>query len=147
MVGCYKGLLLWPCGHSKLHPPPQVCCVEVGFPLWCWYVRRTSGSDGVVRVLTFYTKIMYFYVFLLLCLCTLIFLFMYSYCYVYSVFIVLLYVLFVCKCVLDYCHRVSTQLQLTNISYQIKTWKPYLQESFNNYNVTVQIFTRQTCGA
>jgi hypothetical protein len=29
----------------------------------------------------------------------------------------LFYVLFVCKCVLYYCHRVAIQLQLTNISY------------------------------
>jgi len=33
--------------------------------------------------------------------------------------IVLFYVLFVCKCVLYYCQRVSTQLQLTNISKSI----------------------------
>jgi hypothetical protein len=33
--------------------------------------------------------------------------------------IVLFYVLFVCKCVPYYCHRVTTQLQLTNISYCI----------------------------
>jgi len=38
--------------------------------------------------------------------------------YVLFVSIVLFYVLFVCKCVLYYCHKVATQLQL-NISYHI----------------------------
>ena len=51
-----------------------------------------------------------------------IYVFLFSYCYVlFRVFrfIVLFCVLLVCKCVLYYRHRVSTQLQLTNIPHHI----------------------------
>jgi hypothetical protein len=71
----------------------------------------------------------YFYcyicVFLLIYLCIGIVIFVYSYCFV-CLFLGILFhclvlcvvcVLFLCICVLYYCHRLSTQLQLTNISY------------------------------
>ena len=38
---------------------------------------------------------------------------------VVRLYFVLFYVLLVCKYVMNYCHRVTTQLQLTNISYHI----------------------------
>ena len=42
MAGCDNGPLLGPCGHSKLHPPPQACCVEKGFLLWRLLQKRVS---------------------------------------------------------------------------------------------------------
>ena len=56
------------------------------------------------------------YIFLLLCLCILIVMYVPFWVFCFNV---LFCVLFVCKCVLDYCHRVATQLQLTNMSYHI----------------------------
>jgi hypothetical protein len=47
------------------------------------------------------------------------------------------YVFFVCKCVLNYCHRVATQLQLTNIPVSIQTeLRPVGAELFHSYGQT-----------
>jgi hypothetical protein len=60
------------------------------------------------------------YEFLFLCLCILIV--MYVPFWVFC-FIALFCVLLVCKCVLYYCHQVSTKLQLTNISISYRIVK------------------------
>jgi len=71
----------------------------------------------------------YVYIFLLLCLC--IFIVMYVLFCVFC-FIVLFCVLFVCKCILYYCHRVWIHLQLTKyMEYQISNIK-LIPCTFNN---------------
>ena len=64
----------------------------------------------------------------------------YYYCYVCSVLgIVLLCCSVYCLCVtvLYYCHRVSTQLQLTNISYRIISY--HIQYHIVSYRISYHI--------
>jgi hypothetical protein len=76
------------------------------------------------------------YVFLLLCLCILIVMYV-TFCVFCCT--VLFCVLSVCKCVLYYCHRVSTQLRLS-ISYQ---YYPHTHTPFSYFNAGFHYKTRE----
>jgi hypothetical protein len=52
-------------------------------------------------------------------------------CSVVICVVLLFYILFMCKCVLYYCHLVSIQLQLTNILYQKLLVAPYEDQPVN----------------
>jgi len=58
--------------------------------------------------------------------------------------IVLFYVLFACKCVLYYCHRVSTQLQL-NVSHHNSSCRLMVLGSTQPLNRKIFLYTL-SCG-
>jgi hypothetical protein len=89
------------------------CYPYWGFPCLLSWLRFFCAFSSDVRQMTGYTSQRRGTVHILPNYWTVLF-------YVLFLSIVLLSVLFVCICVLYYCHRVSTQLQLTNISYHIK---------------------------
>jgi hypothetical protein len=57
---------------------------------------------------------------------------------------VLFYVLFLCKCVLYYCHRVTTLLQLTNISLSVSIKYPFFLPYFNETGIFSIGFSKNT---
>ena len=78
--------------------------------IYIYMVARFVCFCLILEILYFYC---YAYAFLLLCLCILIVMHV---LFCIFCFFVLFYVIFMHKCVLYYCHWVSTKLQLTNIS-------------------------------
>jgi hypothetical protein len=74
----------------------------------------------VLCVFVLFYVLLFYSVYCLFCvvLCIFVLFFVFFCCFLYCLFCVVLCVLFVCICVLYYCHRVATQLQL-NISYHV----------------------------
>jgi hypothetical protein len=81
----------------------------------------------------FYMPLFNFINYVLLLLCFRILIVMYVLFCVFC-FIVLFYVVFVCKCVMYYCHRASTQLLLTNISSSSSSSSFVLHRRYEKYD-------------
>ena len=104
----------------------EVCCLYVFFVYHILSYSFVSIFYHCMYGCTFCMRLFNFviYVFLLVCLCILI--------VMYALFCIFCFhCVVLCKCVLYYCHRVPTQVQLTNIS----TWKKWsIEKYFRNLN-------------
>ena len=136
----YQQVKGW-CGDSAVHPVKcrwvkfkweVVKCQQVQWSgLKCSEVLRNRVSI-IIRRYTHHMKFYCFFYILSVLLCFIVYMVVFCmllFNFVYYVFLLLcmfrsrycvsscclFYVLFVCKCVLYYCHRVSTRLQLMNI--------------------------------
>ena len=97
--------------HMKFPAYMGVSFITFFHNLWFYFVSLYIRLYVLFNFVN-YAFLLLCYVFLLLCLCILIVTYVLFWVFCLSMFCVL----FMCKCVLHYCHWVSTQLQLTNIS-------------------------------
>ena len=128
---CSEGLSNSVSQYHKINRSYAVCCLYgclvyhiLSYSFGSILYRCIYGSVFCVLLFNFVNN-----VFLLLRLCILIVMYV-PFCV--FCFIVSFCVLSVCKCVLYCCHRVSTQLQLTNISYRITSYQNSTSVSTHN---------------
>jgi E3 ubiquitin-protein ligase DOA10 len=104
------------------------------------YERVKPNIYGCMFCMLLFNLVNYVFLLLRLCISTVMYVPFCVFC-----FIVLFCVSFMCKCVLYSCHRESTQLQFTNISYHISIISYHISYHIVPYHIKRHVSRSVRC--